>query len=78
MRPKTMLLTLSAVLASLSLLSAAHAGTSVSISVGCSVPEIPGVNVPLRSDTSIRQDQMVRADTTQDESDGRVRTFYSR
>jgi hypothetical protein len=71
---KTMVIMLAAFVASIALGSAALAA-SVSISVGCTVPEIPGVNAPLKSDTSVRHDQLVKDSRSNDVI---VRTYYAR
>jgi hypothetical protein len=56
--------------------AAAFAGTSVSISVSCTVPAVPGVNVPL---VESRQAALIEAQGSADASHGMlVKTFYAR
>lgn len=52
--------------------SLASAGASIGISVSCTVPEIPGVNVPL--DKSARQAGLMQSP----DSEAQVQTFYPR
>ncbi|MGE5308556.1 MAG: hypothetical protein ACM3OC_05705 [Deltaproteobacteria bacterium] len=72
---KTLRILTAAVL--VSLMAGAAFAQSVSISASCSIPAIPGVNVPLVCDTSTRQDQqLVSEQRTQGLTT--VQTFYAR
>lgn len=84
---KTCTLTLTVVLATLALYATAFAGNAASISVSCTVPAIPGVNVPFNEETALREatvsrpvyDQVVVQESETGESRKvLVKTFYTR
>jgi hypothetical protein len=72
MKLKTFLLTVVAVIGFCS--SSFAGGNSVSISVSCTVPAIPGVNVPFQESRQIAM--VVGQDKTDSGRKIQVRTFY--